>query len=115
MHFQDMPGFYRDVDAVLSNRDKRGCRTAGDGNSRGATVRDRHPVGHFPRIAREAAGSLLRSRLKLFPPRRCIEDNPAVYRDKRRAIQEAAQKYSTGNIRSEEWIELIEAPRRGPG
>jgi len=119
IHFQDMPGFYREVDVVLSASISEGAGLPAMEAAAAGRLVIGTPVGHFPRITREGAGIVApveAEKFKAFAVAtlRHYKDNPAAYRDKCRAIQDAAQKfdwqYSIG-----EWIELIETPRRGPG
>jgi len=119
IRFQDMPGFYREVDAVLSASISEGAGLPTMEAAAAGRLVIATPVGHFSRKAYEGGGIIApveAEKFKAFTGAtlRYYKDNPAAYRDKCRIIQEAARKfdwqYSIG-----EWIELIEAPRRGPG
>jgi glycosyltransferase involved in cell wall biosynthesis len=121
-HSNPFPGYawvLLEVDAVLSASISEGAGLPAMEAAAAGRLVIGTPVGHFPRIAREGAGIVAPVEAEKFKAfvvatLRYYKDNPAAYRDKCRAIQDAAQKfdwqYSIG-----EWIELIETPRRGSG
>ena len=111
--FHDMPDFYRTVDAVLTSSISEAAQLPMMEAAAAGRLVIGTPVGHFPRKAYEGGGILApveAEKFKAFTAAtlRYYKDNPAAYRDKCRAIQDAARKfdwqYSIG-----EWVDLIEA------
>jgi len=114
--FHDMPDFYRTVDAVLTSSISEAAQLPVMEAAAAGRLVIGTPVGHFPRKAYEGGGILAPIEAKKFKvftaaTLRYYKDNPAAYRDKCRAIQDAAQKFDWQySIR--EWVELIEGAHR---
>jgi hypothetical protein len=113
--FFDMPDFYKSVDAVLiASISESGPLPVMEAAAAGRLVIGT-PVGHFPRKAYQGGGIMAPVEAQKFKSftadtLRYYKQNPAAYKDKCYAIQEAARKfdwkYSIG-----EWTELIDAAR----
>jgi hypothetical protein len=118
--FFDMHSFYRSVDAVLTSSISEAAQLPVMEAAAAGRLVICTPVGHFPRKAYEGGGIMAPVEADKFQSftadtLRYYKQNPAAYKDKCYAIQEAARKfdwqYTIG-----EWVELIEGarPRRAP-
>jgi glycosyltransferase involved in cell wall biosynthesis len=115
--FHDMPEFYRSVDAVLTSSISESAQHPVMEAAAAGRLVIGTPVGHFPRKAYEGGGILApieAEKFKAFTVEtlRYYTDNPAAYRDKCHAIQEAARKFDW-KYTIDEWVELIESAKRG--
>jgi glycosyltransferase involved in cell wall biosynthesis len=111
--FHDMPEFYRSVDAVLTSSISEAAQLPIMEAAAAGRLVIGTPVGHFPRKAYEGGGILApveAGKFKAFTVEtlRYYKDNPAAYRDKCHAIQEAARRFDW-KYTIDEWVELIEA------
>jgi len=111
--FHDMPEFYRSVDAVLTSSISEAAQHPVIEAAAAGRLVIGTPVGHFPRKAYEGGGILApveAGKFKAFTVEtlRYYKDNPAAYRDKCHAIQEAARKFDW-KYTIDDWVELIEA------
>jgi glycosyltransferase involved in cell wall biosynthesis len=111
--FEYMPEFYRSVDAVLASSISESAGLPFMEAAAAGRLVIGTPVGHFPRKAYEGGGILApieAGKFKAFTVEtlRYYKDNPAAYRDKCHAIQEAARKFDW-KYTIDEWVELIEA------
>jgi FkbM family methyltransferase len=115
--FHDMPEFYRSVDAVLTSSISESAQHPVMEAAAAGRLVIGTPVGHFPRKAYEGGGILApieAGKFKAFTVEtlRYYKDNPAAYRDKCFAIQEAARKFDW-KYTIDDWVELIETAMAG--
>jgi glycosyltransferase involved in cell wall biosynthesis len=115
--FHDMPDFYRSVDAVLTSSISESAQHPVMEAAAAGRLVIGTPVGHFPRKAYEGGGILApieAEKFKAFTAQtlRYYKDNPAAYRDKCHAIQEAARKFDW-KYTIEDWVQLIESAKSG--
>jgi glycosyltransferase involved in cell wall biosynthesis len=113
--FHDMPDFYRTVDAVLVSSISEAAQLPVMEAAAAGRLVIGTPVGHFPRKAYEGAGILApieAEKFKAFAADtlRYYKDNPTVFQDKCRSMQEAARLFDWKNAIGG-WIDLIEAER----
>jgi glycosyltransferase involved in cell wall biosynthesis len=114
--YLDMPDFYRSVDAVLNSSISESAGLPVMEAAAAGKLVIGTPVGHFPRKAYEGGGILApieAGKFKAFTvdTLRYFKDNPAAYRDKCHAIQEAARKFDW-KYTIDAWVDLIEASQR---
>lgn len=119
IRFEDMPDFYRTVDAVVASSISEGAGLMVMEAAAAGRLVIGTPVGHFPLKAYQGGGILApveAEKFKAFTTAtlRYYKENPAAYVDKCRAIQDAARKfdwqYTIGD-----WINLIEEAKLGSG
>jgi glycosyltransferase involved in cell wall biosynthesis len=115
IHFENMPDFYRTVDAVVTSSISEGAGlTVIEAAAAGRLVIGT-PVGHFPRKAYEGGGIIAPVEVEKFKSfaagtLRYYKENPQAYVHKCHEIQDAARRFDWCHV-IDEWIELIETAR----
>ena len=116
--FHDMPDFYKSVDAVLISSVSEGAQMpVKEGAAAGRLVIST-PVGDFPLRASQALGIVApieshKYRKFVADTLRYYKDNPALFTERCRNIQDAARQLDWPNVIGD-WIELIETVKTFP-
>jgi glycosyltransferase involved in cell wall biosynthesis len=115
LRFLDMPEFYRNVDAVLIPSLQEGAGLPAMEAAAAGRLVISTPVGHFPLKAYQGGGLIApldHEQFREFAVEnlRYYKNNPALFVDKCRKIQEAAKQFDW-EYAIDDWIGLIETAK----
>ncbi|WP_296746831.1 glycosyltransferase [Mesorhizobium sp.] len=114
--FLDMPEFYRSVDAVVTSSVSEAAQLPVMEAAAAGRLVIGTPVGHFPRKAYQGAGIMApieAGKFKAFTTEtlRFYKDNPGLYTEKCKSIQNAARNFDWVHS-IDEWVTLIDSSDR---